>query len=129
VYPVPEPSFTARDLGEVMECLSEHNLVFPVAISRDDIYPWKTINSTLHEQLGIHNYTFTLYDGDVGEQFTRLSWDILAQKKSRKGKNVKLTFQAGLAGPSTFTIQFLCEQALSVEIENPINDHPFILIG
>jgi hypothetical protein len=129
IYPVPETSFTPRNLGEVMECLLEHHLVFLVIIARSESRPWEPINNALYEQLSKHGYVLTRRQGDVGQQFTRLSWDILAQKPNRKGKNVKHTFQAGIAGPASFTFDFLVEQGELPELEDPPNEHPFILIG
>ncbi|KAF8346155.1 hypothetical protein F5887DRAFT_916839 [Amanita rubescens] len=129
VYPVPETSFNRRDLGEVMQCLLEHHLVFSVIIARSEGHPWEPINNALYEQLDKHGYVLTRRQGDVGQQFTRLSWDILAEKKNKKGKNVKHTFQSGIAGPTSFTFDFLDEQGTPVELENPANEHPFILIA
>jgi hypothetical protein len=125
VYPVPETSFNPHDLGEVMDCLLERHLVFSVIIAHSESHPWEPINNALYEQLNKHGYVLTRRQGDVGQQ----SWDILAQKKNKKGTNVKHTFQAGIAGPTSFTFDFLDKQAEQVELENPANEHPFILIG
>ncbi|KAF8325601.1 hypothetical protein F5887DRAFT_925579 [Amanita rubescens] len=130
VYPIPNVSFKVRALGEAMDCLSMHDLVFPVMINRSETYPWKPIHQALIEQLGKYRYNLKFNDDDLGVQFTCLSWDILAQKKpNKKGKSAKYLFEPGLAGPASFTLEFLSEQAFDPDMENRNNDHLFILIG
>jgi hypothetical protein len=125
-----QPNLTTRELGEVVERLSENNLVFPIIIPHTTIYnPWQIIDRTLHEQLEMHGIQLPRRDGDVGDQFTRLSWDVMAPKKSRRGQIVKYTFQTGTAGPTSFTADFLREQALPVDLGPQTTDVQFILIG
>jgi hypothetical protein len=113
-----------------MDCLSAHDLVFSVTIDPSEAYPWKPIHQALVEQLRRYKYSLKFNDDDLGGQFTRLSWDILAQKKpSKKGKATKYLFEPGLVGPDSFTFKLLTEQAFEPERESPNNDHPFILIG
>jgi hypothetical protein len=129
-YPIPNLSFKVRALGEAMDCLSAHNLVFSVTIDRSETYPWKPIHQALIDQLGKYKYSLKFNDDDIGGQFTRLSWDILAQKKpSKTGKATKYLFEPGLVGPDSFTVEFLSDQAFDPKMENPNNDHLFILIG
>lgn len=107
-----------------------HDLVFPVTIDRGETYVWKTIHQALIEQLRRYKHCLKFNEDDLGVQFNRLSWDILAQKKpNKKGKSAKYLFEPGLAGPASFTLEFLREQAFDPDMENQINDHSFILIG
>jgi hypothetical protein len=126
-YIPPQPSFTTRDLSEVVECLLEHNLVFSVEIDCSTHQPWEDINRTLHEHLITHSIELQLRPGDMGEQFTQLSWDVMAPSKSKQMQ--KINFKTGLAGPSSFTFKFISEHSLLVELEQQPTDKQFILIG
>jgi hypothetical protein len=129
-YPIPSLSFKVRALGEAMDCLSVHDLVFPVTIDRGETYVWKPIHQALIEQLRKYRYSLKLNDDNLGIQFNRLSWDILPQNKlNKKGKSAKYLFEPGLAGPASFTLEFLSEQAFDPDMENRNNDFPFILIS
>lgn len=113
-----------------MDCLSAHDLVFSVTIDPSEADPWRPIHQALVEQLGRSKYSLKFYDNDLGGQFTRLSWDILAQKKpNKKGKATKYLFEPGLVGPGSFTFKFLSDQAFDPEMESPNNGHLFILIS
>ena len=127
-----QPNFSARVLGEVVDCLSENNLVFTVKIPQTEIdHPWQIIDRTLYEHLATHGIELPRRPRDVGEEFRHMAWDVMGPvlKKSKKTKNVNVTFLMGTAGSVSFNTDFLRQQVLDVELESQTTTVPFILIG
>ena len=74
--PPPKPCFTNCTVGEVVECLINNKLVFPITLDRTTECPWEEINSAFHEQLSTHNFELKRRSGDDGKTFNCLSWDL-----------------------------------------------------
>ena len=55
-HPPPEPCFTNRTGGEVVECLINNKLVFPITLDQTAERPWEEIDAAFHEQLSAHNF-------------------------------------------------------------------------
>ena len=98
-------------------------------LQQSELRPWPLIDQALHTHLAGHQFILTRRDADDGDTLTSLSWDFMGRKLSKGGQVTKVTYQGGTAGPASFTVDFLCKQALKVELETNPTDIPFIFLG
>jgi hypothetical protein len=124
--PPPEPCFTNRTVGEVVECLINNKLVFPITLDRTTERPWEEIDSAFHEQLSTHDFELKRRSGDDGKTFNRLSWDLMTK---RKNKDNKIKYQGGMVDVSSFKIDLLTREAIQVNLQNETASFPFLFLG
>ena len=98
----------------MVEHLNKHDLLFRVELDLDLSNPWKRINRSLHEHLTDNDYKLPLRLDDDGKEFSSLSWDVLVQVGKKKDRMIMNT---GTAGRAQFTVQFLLQKAIKVQIE------------
>jgi len=106
--------------------LAKNNLVFSLTIDQHSSEPWKIIDRSLHDHLSIHRFEITRREGDDGNSFNSLSWDVLGQAKKNKDR---FDFKSGLVGLADFTTEFLSRQALDVPIYPDRPKVPCLLLG
>jgi hypothetical protein len=124
--PPPEPSFTNRTVGEVVKCLINSKLVFPIMLDWATEHPWEEIDSAPHEQLSTHNFELKRRSGDDGKTFNRLSWDLMTK---RKNKDHKIKYQGGMVDVSSFKVELLTQEAIQVNLQNETASFPFLFLG
>jgi len=113
-HPPPQTVFSLRHFSEVVEHLNKHDLLFRVELHQDVSDPWKQINRSLDEHLTDNSYQFPLRLDDDGKKFSTLSWDILVQVGRKKDDMV---MKSGTVGRAQFTVQFLVQKAIKVQLE------------
>ena len=124
--PPPEPCFTNRTVGEVVECLINNKLVFPITLDQTAERPWEEIDAAFHEQLSAHDFELKRRNGDDGKTFNRLSWDLMTKKKN---KDNKIKYQGGMVDVSTFKVDLLSREAIQVNLQNETASFPFLFLG
>jgi hypothetical protein len=123
--PPLEPSFTNRNIAEVVECLIKSNLVFPVTLDRTQERPWEGINADFHEHLSTHGFDLKSRDGDDGKTFNLLSWDVMTKSKRQE----KIKYQGGKQDWQSFNVEFVSKEAIQVNLQNETNDKAFLFLG
>ncbi|KAF8332195.1 hypothetical protein F5887DRAFT_1080942 [Amanita rubescens] len=109
----PKPVFTVRLFEETVEHLFKNELAFRLKIGQHRSELWKIIDRSLHEHLTNHGFQITRRDGDNGNSFNKLSWDVLGQSKKTRDR---LDFKSGLVGLAGFTLEFLSREAINVPL-------------
>jgi hypothetical protein len=123
---LPKPCFTTRTLGEVIECLINNKLVFPITLDWTTECPWEKIDSAFHEHLSTHHFDLKCRSGDDGKAFNRLSWDIMTKKRN---KDNKIKYQGGMVDVSSFKVNFLSGEAIQVNLQDETASFPFLFLG
>jgi hypothetical protein len=123
---LPEPCFTNHTLGEVIKCLINNKLVFPIMLDRTTECPWEEIDSAFHEHLSTHHFDLKRHSGDDGKAFNRLSWDIMTKKRN---KDNKIKYQGGMVDVSSFKVDFLSREAIQVNLQDETASFPFLFLG
>jgi hypothetical protein len=88
--------------------------------------PWQIMDRSLHVHLNLHRLHITRREGDDGNSFNTLSWDVLGQAKKSKDK---LDFKPGLAVQGDFTLGFLVKEAIDVPMHEGGPKVPCLLLG
>ncbi|KAF8722469.1 hypothetical protein AX14_009789 [Amanita brunnescens Koide BX004] len=112
-HPPPKLKFSEWRLGAVVDLLSRHNLIFPVKLAPDTPEPWRVIDPVFHDHLRTHGFKLKRPEGDDGNTFNSLAWDVLGRKPKAQEN-----YQPGLATLHNFTVQFLNHQATEVKLES-----------
>ena len=84
------------------------------------------MDHSLHVHLNIHRFQIAHREGDDGNSFNTLSWDVLGQAKKSKDK---LDFKQGLAVEGDFTLDFLVKEAINVQTHKGGPKVPCLLLG
>lgn len=124
--PPPEPCFTNCTVGEVIECLINNKLVFPITLDQTAEHPWEDIDSAFHRHLSTHDFDLKRCSGDDSKTFNCLSWDVMTKKKN---KDNKLKYQGGTVDLSSFKVDFLSREAIQVNLQNETMNIPFLFLG
>ena len=78
-YPSPPFVFTACNFVAVYQKLTEHHLVFDLTMPGDMEHPWHIINDNFLAHCVVQGLHLHRKEGDNGQTFNSLSWDLLTQ--------------------------------------------------
>ena len=94
----------------MVQKLNENQLAFEVTMPLGVLQPWRIINETLFSHCHDQALHLPKNDGDDGENFNRLSWDLLTEGTYRNGITYYKTQQVFMIN---FDVPYLQKMAVA----------------